>query len=204
VFGQNDVATTQQARSLNGVSQLAHVARPRVGQKAIHGSRRQADGPTGVLAGEPPGQWQNVLAAFAERRDGQLDHVQPVEQVFAERPCRRGGEGERGRCERGAKKELEAELWELLWELEGESPADEHTEAEPQREPADTKTSSQQDAPAKPSVREGRALPPADAAPSGKKSRSIQEQGRPSAKQVPANQDAAGQTAWTAKRAAGQ
>jgi hypothetical protein len=70
----------QQRGALQHVAQLAHIARPAViDQRAF-----AVAGET--LAGTEEGarDRQDVVAPFGQRRQGQLDHRQPVEQVLAE------------------------------------------------------------------------------------------------------------------------
>ena len=75
---------------MNGVFQLTDIARPAMGHQAPTGLVRQglfghAVG-GGVLLGEELGQDQDVAGPFAQGRQAQIDHVQAVEQVFAEGP----------------------------------------------------------------------------------------------------------------------
>uniref|UniRef100_A0A0N5A5Z1 PE-PGRS family protein n=1 Tax=Parastrongyloides trichosuri TaxID=131310 RepID=A0A0N5A5Z1_PARTI len=80
----------QQHRAVHGVFQLAHVAGPAVSDQGASGlradgARRHAVG-GGVFLDEVVGQHGDVAGAFAQRRQAQVHDVQPVQQVFAERP----------------------------------------------------------------------------------------------------------------------
>ena len=78
--GRLDVgAGAEQAGALDHVAQLTHVAGPGVAQQ--RGARRVADG----LVGEVRGQRQDVAGAVGQRRQRQLDRVEAVIEVFAER-----------------------------------------------------------------------------------------------------------------------
>ncbi len=80
-----------QGVTFGGVDQLAHVARPVMGEqlRQFAGADRQWLAAMALrrLAGEVFEQQRNVLAPFAQRRDVQLGDVQPVQQVFAEPPA---------------------------------------------------------------------------------------------------------------------
>src|SRR5258707_11465945 len=85
--GESARAKQQAARH---VFQLANVARPRVSLQ--HRYRFGGDGRsfnaevTGVFAEKVLDQHRNVLAAFAQGRELEADHVEAVEEVFAKRP----------------------------------------------------------------------------------------------------------------------
>ena len=75
-------------RTLDGVAELAHVARPVVVLK-----RREASFADRVdalaerlreLVDERPHEDRNVLAPFAQRRDGDGIDVEPIVKIFAE------------------------------------------------------------------------------------------------------------------------
>lgn len=72
------------------VGQLAHIARPPIGHKELHGPRGNAGDllaqPCGVSGVEPAGQWRDVLFALPEGRDDQRDNVEAVKQVLPEFP----------------------------------------------------------------------------------------------------------------------
>ena len=78
----------QDGQPLDQVLQLAHVARPGVLLQRLQAgiraaSRRAAVAPV-VLVHEEACQQRDVAAAFAQGRDGDAHHVEPVPQVFAE------------------------------------------------------------------------------------------------------------------------
>ena len=85
----DEQAVAQHQGTLQGVFQLAHVARPGVLQQRLAGAFGEQL--VGVFMGgaalnEAARQRQDVLAAFAQRRNVQRQHVQAIEQVFAEAP----------------------------------------------------------------------------------------------------------------------
>ena len=87
--GQADLGPVgEDRRPLDGVAQLAEVARPGVAGQRLAGLGREAGQPPAGLAGEEASRWSarsRMSARCAERGQRQLDHVEPVEQVLAER-----------------------------------------------------------------------------------------------------------------------
>ena len=79
-------------RALHGVLELADVARPVVvDQQPERALRELADLLADLLRqalDEGVGEQGDVLAALAQGRDADVDHVEPVEQVVAERAGR--------------------------------------------------------------------------------------------------------------------
>ena len=76
-------------RALDGVLELAHVARPGVAQKLVGRPGREAVTLRPIAAPRPPGaagEPQDVLAPLAQRRDAQLDDAQPVVEILPEAP----------------------------------------------------------------------------------------------------------------------
>ncbi len=82
----------QDGAALDGVAQLADVARPGVapqrgaglvGEAGQHLVRRAREERQQVV-----GQRQHVARPLTQRRQHHLDHVQPIEQILAEAPCR--------------------------------------------------------------------------------------------------------------------
>ena len=74
--------------ALHGVLQFAHVARPVVVHQHLEGAFGDLAASLAQLVRKPlhevARQQRNVLAPLAQRRDADLDHVQPVKQVVAE------------------------------------------------------------------------------------------------------------------------
>ena len=72
----------------DGVFEFANVARPPVGGHAAQGGGGNVANFLPVFVGEPageiPGQQRNVVKALAQRRDKNLDDIQPVEEIVAE------------------------------------------------------------------------------------------------------------------------
>src|SRR5690606_5739124 len=90
VLWRDALALRPELLALDRVRQLAHIARPRVRtqgllRRAVE-TRELAVVLLRVLAQEMPGQQEHVIAAIAEWRQGDLDRVQPVEQVLPEPP----------------------------------------------------------------------------------------------------------------------
>ncbi len=90
VLGRHDVAFGQRHRPFHHVFQLAHVARPGVSQQQLLGRLLEAAQrlarPFGRPGQEVLGQRQDVLGPVAQRRQVDVDDVQPVEQVLPEPP----------------------------------------------------------------------------------------------------------------------
>ena len=85
------VAATEHDGALDHVLELAHVARPRVVEQAAAAPyARRVEARTVVLRAVEPeeviDEQRDVLAARAERRRGDRDDVEPVEEVLAEAP----------------------------------------------------------------------------------------------------------------------
>ena len=84
----DELAVGQDARPLDHVAQLAHVAGPRRRAEQPLGARRQPDQrllqPLGRIAHEGRREIRNVLAALAQRRQVHLDDVEAVVEIAAE------------------------------------------------------------------------------------------------------------------------
>ena len=89
-LGADPRAGRQHDRTLDDVLQLAHVARPVVSLHEVEGLGRQLQvrlvvlGP--VLLQEVMGEQRDVFAPVAQRRQLDLDDVQPIVEVFSELP----------------------------------------------------------------------------------------------------------------------
>ncbi len=85
-------AVAHEHRALDDVLQLAHVARPVVGREHVDGRRRDAADVLAMLGREALeemiGKKQHVRLPLTKRRDEDREHVQPVEEVLAERAVR--------------------------------------------------------------------------------------------------------------------
>src|SRR5687768_11963605 len=90
VGGLDLVAARQRERALQDVLQFAHVAGKIVVRQLLHGRGLEPRRRHAVLAREAlqdaRGDAADVLAALAQRRHPELDHVQAVEQILAEAP----------------------------------------------------------------------------------------------------------------------
>jgi len=88
MIGRDDASGRQHDRALNRVLELPDVARPVAGQEPLHrvvadlGRRRPRR--RAVLVEEVRHEGRDVLAALAQRRQGDADDVQPVVQVLPE------------------------------------------------------------------------------------------------------------------------
>ena len=84
----DQAALANRCRAENHVLQLPHVARPAIAEQRRVSSRGEAaDRALNLRAGllhEVTRQQQNVLAAFTQRRHFDIEHVEAIEQVFAE------------------------------------------------------------------------------------------------------------------------
>ena len=78
--GADRLPAGEQRRALDHVLELAHVARPRVCAQRVPRALAQRRAP----GEEMLGQRQDVVAAFGQRRQAHLDHVEAVVQVLAE------------------------------------------------------------------------------------------------------------------------
>ena len=88
IVGHHAIAAAEHQRLLDDVLELAHVARPVVAEEAgddVGGERaRLPAAARRVLAHEVVGEQRQILLAVAQRRQGQRDDVEPVEQILAE------------------------------------------------------------------------------------------------------------------------
>src|SRR5256885_17254005 len=79
----------QDRESLYDIRQFAHVARPRIIpqqlQRVASPARLRLSRSLQELLGEMLGQFQNVIATLAQRWNGQWNHLQPKEEILAER-----------------------------------------------------------------------------------------------------------------------
>ena len=91
-MGLDQVVLLQDQRALDGVVQLAHVARPGMPAQAVGRLRREPDRRQAHLAGvldqQALGQRQDVRRTLAQRAPGQREHRETVIEVFAEAPGR--------------------------------------------------------------------------------------------------------------------
>src|SRR4030095_695933 len=81
------VGRGEDGAALHGIFELPDIARPRVAEEAFHGGGAQAQDAvlsSGEAGQEVLGQEGNVLAAFAERWQRHGDHVEAIEEIFAE------------------------------------------------------------------------------------------------------------------------
>ena len=80
-----------QHTALDRVLELAHVSRPWVAHQGIHRrgieARQGLPVAAGVLLQKMGCQQRNVVAAIAQRREDDLDRVQPKQQVLAKTAC---------------------------------------------------------------------------------------------------------------------
>ena len=90
----DDLAAAQHRRALEDVEQLAHVARPVVGEQPRH--RLLGDRARRRAAQRVRDQQRDVAAPRAQRRHLDLDHRQPVVEILAQR-ARRSSPGRTGR-----------------------------------------------------------------------------------------------------------
>ncbi|MNS71991.1 hypothetical protein D3C72_1053870 [compost metagenome] len=90
VVGTDAVFLGQRQRAFQDVLQLAHISREAILGQRVQRRGRQQRGGAAVAAGQPcqdrGGQRRQVLAALAQRRHAQFDHVDAVVQVVAETP----------------------------------------------------------------------------------------------------------------------
>ena len=88
MLGGDEPAGAEHKGILNGVDQLAYVARPGIGQQALHGPRGHPA--YGLAAFERDaldaviGDERNVFQTAAQGGDVQGHHVDAVEKVFTE------------------------------------------------------------------------------------------------------------------------
>ena len=87
LFGELGAAHEDDA-ALDGVLQFAHIARPGIGEQQFHALAGDAVEDAAVLLGEPAGEvvdeQADVVAALAQGRHGEHDHVEAVVEVLAE------------------------------------------------------------------------------------------------------------------------
>ena len=92
VLDPQRVPAAQDHRPLARVGQLAHVARPAAArQLVVHGGRHLEVTALGEAGHEVSDQRGDVLPPLAQRRQRQLDDVQAIQQIAAQRPL--GGAG---------------------------------------------------------------------------------------------------------------
>jgi len=81
--------------ALDGVLELAHVARPLVAAQRLRGgarkSRQVAVVARGISLKEVLGQERDIVAAIAQRRDRHRDDVEAIVEILAEAPLPHGG-----------------------------------------------------------------------------------------------------------------
>src|SRR5262249_5866538 len=86
----DDLGRPKDHRTLNGIAQLADVARPRIRAQSLLGCRRQLRNRPARGAREKrqeaAHQAGNIVGSLAQRREADLDDVDAVEQVLAESP----------------------------------------------------------------------------------------------------------------------
>ena len=79
---------SQNRQALDQILQLANVTRPRIGREKIDNLRGQRLGGDRMFLGfeaqEMVEQQDNIVTAFAQRRQEQRNHIEPVEQIRAE------------------------------------------------------------------------------------------------------------------------
>jgi hypothetical protein len=84
----DQTALTEDRRTLQHVSELAHVSRPAVGEQPLpHPTRNPGRGPAKRLRDvfeEGLAQRKDVILALAERRQTNFEHVKPVVQILTE------------------------------------------------------------------------------------------------------------------------
>ncbi len=92
----DDGAVAHHDGALDGVLELAHVARPRVVAEHVEGAARDAPRALAVLGGvlldEVLRERRDVAAPVAQRRERDREDVEPVVQVFAEAAARDRGD----------------------------------------------------------------------------------------------------------------
>ncbi len=87
MFGFDDRAFGEHHGALQQVVELAHVAGPGVGEQQVRDigrKRRNALPRAGALLQQMGSQRQDVVAAFAQRRQRQGKYVEAVVEIFAE------------------------------------------------------------------------------------------------------------------------
>ena len=95
--GRADHRAAAEARELlHHPAELAHVARPGRGGQQGQRLRREAEGgaigvTVAVIVQRLTGQQGDVLAAGAQRRQGDVGHVEAVEEILAKTPLFHGG-----------------------------------------------------------------------------------------------------------------
>jgi hypothetical protein len=84
----NESLVAQNDRVLKRVSQLAHVAGPRVASQNLDGVRGEAShaAPCGLrgVRQELPRQFKQIVSALSQRRDAKSDDGEPEQQILAE------------------------------------------------------------------------------------------------------------------------
>src|SRR2546430_15627333 len=95
MLARNEPAVTQENGALDRVPQLADVSGPRIGKQPLprisrNSGRRAAHG-LPKLFQERLGERKDILGAIAQRRDVDLEDVEPVVEVLAEGLPRDGG-----------------------------------------------------------------------------------------------------------------
>ena len=90
VTSRDDAFIAQNRGTFEHITQLTNVAGPTVGQqrvtRLIRQARRRATHRLAQLPQELLGEQGHIGDALSERRQRKVEHLQPVEQVFAELP----------------------------------------------------------------------------------------------------------------------
>jgi hypothetical protein len=89
IFRLDDGALRQNSGAFNRMPQFANVAGPVVGEKCRLGDNAQSlrNGVVAASFGEKrPGKPKNIIAAFAQRRQAEMDDIDAIVQVAAEAP----------------------------------------------------------------------------------------------------------------------
>src|SRR5581483_2292933 len=87
VAGADYVGASQHHRALDGVFELAHVARPRVLKQhrlRVGPKRHMAAGARGEALKKMARQWQDILAPLAQSSEHDRDYVEPEVEILAE------------------------------------------------------------------------------------------------------------------------
>src|ERR1044072_4207972 len=84
----NKTDLVQRYRALDKILKFTQLSRPRVRSEALHTLlvRRDRRWCRGMLSQEVRNEQMNILAPLSQRRQGQLNHVQSIEQVTTKRP----------------------------------------------------------------------------------------------------------------------
>src|ERR1700674_142096 len=92
MFRRDELTITQDDRTLERVVELAHITRPVVAHKRRSCVRRQARGRTSARSLELPeecvGQQRDVATTLTQRRDADVEALEPIKQVLSKAPVR--------------------------------------------------------------------------------------------------------------------